>query len=114
VAGLLAEWDVYVHSTTTAEGMGTAVAEAMMAGLPCLVTDIEVMHEVCGPEGAAYAPAAAPAAWGETLLAIIDGRERRAQLGCAAQDRARRLFGLSEVAARYLQTIRPNAAKGAS
>jgi glycosyltransferase involved in cell wall biosynthesis len=108
VAGLLAEWDVYVHSTTTAEGMGTAVAEAMMAGLPCLVTDIEVMREVCGPEGAAYAPAAAPAAWGEALLAIIDDRGRRAQLGSAAQDRARRLFGLSEVAARYLRTIRPN------
>src|SRR5262249_23242762 len=51
VAPLLARWDIYVHSTTEAEGMGTAVAEAMLAGLPCVVTDLPMMREICGPDG---------------------------------------------------------------
>ena len=111
VADLIAGWDIYLHSTTEAEGMGTAVAEAMMAGLPCVVSDIAVMREVCGQGAAIYARPADPAAWGDALLKLIGNREQRAAMGDAAQNRARDLFALSEVAVRYLRTIRPNGTK---
>ena len=107
VAALIAGWDVYVHSTTTAEGMGTAVAEAMMAGLPCVVSDIAVMREVCGPNGAIYAGPANSREWGQALLKLIADRGRRVELGCAARKRARDLFALPQVVASYLNVIRP-------
>jgi glycosyltransferase involved in cell wall biosynthesis len=111
VDSLLAEWDIYVHSTTAAEGMGTAVAEAMMAGLPCVVSDLSVMREVCGDDGALYFPASNAAALGQALIELIENRPRRKMLGLAAQDRARRMFALSQVAEAYLATAFPSRAK---
>jgi glycosyltransferase involved in cell wall biosynthesis len=111
VGPLLAEWDIYVHSTTAAEGMGTAVAEAMMAGLPCVVSDLSVMHEVCGDDGALYFPAANAAALGQALIELIENQPRRNRLGLAAQDRARRMFALSQVAEAYLAAAFPSRAK---
>jgi glycosyltransferase involved in cell wall biosynthesis len=111
VGPLLAEWDIYVHSTTAAEGMGTAVAEAMMAGLPCIVSDLDVMREVCGDDGAHYVPAADAAALGQVLLLLIEDRARREALGLAAQTRARRIFARPQVAEAYLQVVSPDPAK---
>jgi len=107
VGPLLAEWDIYVHSTTAAEGMGTAVAEAMMAGLPCIVSDLAVMREVCGDDGANYAATADPVALGRALVQLIEDRPRREALGRAAQNRARRMFALPQVAEAYLRVIAP-------
>lgn len=104
VAPLLETWDIYVHSTTAHEGMGTAVAEAMAAGLPCLVSDLPVMREVCG-DAACYAAAGDPAAFGRALFDLIPDRARRECLGAAAQRRAERLFSRDEVAAAYLRTV---------
>ncbi len=105
VGPLLSQWDIYVHSTTQSEGMGTAVAEAMMAGLPCLVSDLGVMREVCGPEGAAYAPAGDAEGFASELLRLIDDRDRRETLGHAAQERARRMFGLSQASSAYARVV---------
>ncbi len=111
VGPLLAAWDIYVHSTTAAEGMGTAVAEAMMAGLPCIASDLAVMREVCGDDGADYVPAADAAALGQALLLLIEDRAHREALGLAAQRRARRIFALPQVAGAYLQVVSPNLVK---
>jgi glycosyltransferase involved in cell wall biosynthesis len=105
VGPLLAEWDVYLHSTTAAEGMGTAMAEAMTAGLPCLASDLPMMREVGGDTGAVYAPAGDSAALGQALLQLIENRGRREELGRAAQDRARGLFTLPQVAGSYLRIV---------
>jgi glycosyltransferase involved in cell wall biosynthesis len=113
VSPLLAKWDIYVHSTTNSEGMGTAVAEAMMSGLPCLVSDIEVMREVCGQDGAAYAPAGDANGFSEALLQLIQDKARRETLGGAAQSRARRMFGSSQIASAYARLAFPGAAIGA-
>jgi glycosyltransferase involved in cell wall biosynthesis len=105
VVSLLPEWDVYVHSTSEAEGMGTAVAEAMAAGLPCLVSDLEVMREVCGASGAAYARAGDADKFGEELVRLVEDRDRREALGLAAQIRARQMFGASQIAAAYANLV---------
>jgi glycosyltransferase involved in cell wall biosynthesis len=107
VGPLLAEWDIYVHSTTESEGMGTAVAEAMMSGLPCLVSDLGVMREVCGPEGALYAAAGDVNAFSDALIRLIRDRELRETLGGAAQGRARRMFDASQVASAYMGLVFP-------
>jgi glycosyltransferase involved in cell wall biosynthesis len=101
----LRAWDIYIHSTTAAEGMGTAVAEAMMAGLPCIVSDLAVMREVCGPEGAVYFPAGNAGVLAEKLMQLVENHARRKALGLAAQSRARELFAPDRVAAAYLELV---------
>ena len=101
VQDLLPQWDAYLHSTTDREGMGTAVAEAMMSGLPCLVTDLAVMREVCGPEGAVYAPAGDAEATARALVGLIDDRKRREALGFQARERARRMFAMDSMVKGY-------------
>jgi glycosyltransferase involved in cell wall biosynthesis len=110
VVPLLKQWDIYVHSTTVDEGMGTSAAEAMLAGLPCVVSDLKVMREVCGDDGANYAAAADPAALGQALVQLIENRARRKALGLAAQVRARQMFGLPQCANAYLRVVFPNLA----
>lgn len=105
VRPLLTGWDIYVHSTTRAEGMGTAVAEAMMAGLPCVVTDLPVMREVCG-DTAMYAVERSATSWADAILGLIAGVNQRTLLGAAAQVRARKMFSAAECARQYLEMVR--------
>jgi glycosyltransferase involved in cell wall biosynthesis len=51
VAGFLGMLDLFCYFTTTREGMGNALAEALTFGLPCVVSDLPVMHEVAGEPG---------------------------------------------------------------
>jgi glycosyltransferase involved in cell wall biosynthesis len=107
VAPLLAKWDIYAHSTTESEGMGTAVAEAMLSGLPCLVSDLDVMREVCGTEGAVFAPAGNADGFSQGLLRLIQDRALRETLGGAAKARARRLFGSAQIGSAYARLVFP-------
>lgn len=108
VSKLLPEWDVFAYSTTESEGMGTAVAEAMMAGLPCLVSDLPVMREICGSKGAAFAPVGDADGFARALLELIHNQQHREALGFAAKSRAHQLFGLSETADAYARALFPN------
>jgi glycosyltransferase involved in cell wall biosynthesis len=86
--------------------MGTSIAEAMMAGLPCIVSDLKVMREVCGGDNdTLYFPAANATALGQALLQLLDDRARREALGLAAQRRARRMFAVPQVAQAYLRVV---------
>jgi glycosyltransferase involved in cell wall biosynthesis len=44
----LMQMDIFVYSTTPREGLGNAVSEAMACGLPCIVSDLPMMHELVG------------------------------------------------------------------
>ncbi len=105
VEPLLRSWDVYIHATTDREGMGTALAEAMMAGLPCLVSDLPVMREVGGADGACYTPVADPVAMGRAMLELLADRERRERLGQAAQERARPRFSPAQFTRAYERVV---------
>jgi glycosyltransferase involved in cell wall biosynthesis len=105
VAPLLATWDIYAHSTTAAEGMGTALAEAMLAGLPCVVSDLPVMREVSGPDGAIWVRSRDANAWACALLLLAADPKQRAVLGEAARRQARERFSAGRCAARYLELV---------
>lgn len=103
----LPTWDVYVHSTTVAEGMGIAVAEAMLTGLPCVVSDLPVMREICGKAGARYAAAGQPEDWAKLLTELLADVDARRELGRAAQLWARRTFSVRRFSAGYIQVLQP-------
>jgi glycosyltransferase involved in cell wall biosynthesis len=105
VPTLLRQWDIYLHSTTPQEGMGNAVAEAMMSGLPCILSDIRVMREVGGEEAARYAQAGGTEAWAKEIKRLLADSSARRTIGTAAQERAKRLFDASAVAERYLHLL---------
>jgi glycosyltransferase involved in cell wall biosynthesis len=46
VAGLLSILDVFVHPATTREGFGLSIAEAMIAKIPVIVTDIPAVNTI--------------------------------------------------------------------
>jgi glycosyltransferase involved in cell wall biosynthesis len=50
VYNLLNQWDIFVYSTTPKEGLGSVVAEAMANGLPCILCDLPMMHELAPVE----------------------------------------------------------------
>lgn len=46
VYAYLQQLDLFVYSTTPAEGLGNVVTEAMANGLPCLLSDLPMMREI--------------------------------------------------------------------
>jgi glycosyltransferase involved in cell wall biosynthesis len=76
------------------EGLPVALLEAMMAGLPCVVTDVGGMPEavVHGATGAVV-PARDPAALADALSAYVADPERVVRHGGAARERALDAYG---------------------
>ncbi|MGN6549712.1 MAG: glycosyltransferase family 4 protein [Pararhizobium sp.] len=70
---------------TIYEGFGIPVAEAMAAGLPAIVSDIPIMHEVAG-ESASYVSAREPEAWAAAIgTAAARSGEARATIAAAGR-----------------------------
>ena len=101
IPSLLRQWDLFVYSTTTDEGMGSAVAEALMAGLPALVCDIPVMREVCG-DAAEYFAVAASGDLAKSAVQLIGDPARRSILAQAARARALDRYSPRRIAELYL------------
>ena len=76
---LLGSMDLFAMSTTSAEGFGIVMIEAMAAGLPVIASDVSACREVLG-DGAAgvLVPPADVAAWAHQLrLLMLDEAGRR-------------------------------------
>ena len=70
------------------EGFGTAIVEAMAAGLPVILSDIPPHKEVAGAAGM-FIPAGNAEALAVALKALLDDPSLRNKLGDKAQERAK-------------------------
>src|SRR5204863_7697125 len=98
--------DVFVFSTTNAEGFGIALAEAMAVGLPVVASDVPACREVLdgGRGGRLVPPKDGPALAGAILGLLADGAGARA-LGEAAAELARARFDVTDCARKYFDYL---------
>jgi glycosyltransferase involved in cell wall biosynthesis len=86
VAGILARGPVFV-STACYEPFGLAVLEAAQAGCALVLSDIPSFRELW--DGAAmFVPPSNDTALAQVILDLMQDRERRTALSCAARERA--------------------------
>lgn len=88
-----------------AEGFCVAVAEAMAVGLPVLVSDIPVFHEVVGGAGV-YADPTSPQAIAEAVKALQTDPKRADQLGSENLRRIHSTFTLEKTAQGYAEAYK--------
>jgi len=105
---LIAAFDVFVSPTNGGgEGFGVAVAEAMLAGLPVVTSEVGAAPELIGHGAAGIIAGAQDAdAWRRAILLLAGNPSLCARLGLAAKERAGRLFSVDDVAARLLEIYR--------
>lgn len=80
------------------EGLPFALLEAMMAGLPCVASDVGDIAAVLGPTGVVVPPER-PAELAAALRTLIDSPERRRELGAAAHERVRERHSVARMVA---------------
>ncbi|WP_336630470.1 MULTISPECIES: glycosyltransferase [unclassified Microbacterium] len=102
-AALLADHAVLV-SASLDEGYGLPVAEALELGVPAVVTDMPIFHEVAGG-GALYAPGTDPAAFAAAVRSLDDPERHTAVVAAGAAHIAR--FSWARSAAVLLEALAP-------
>jgi len=95
-------FDVFVLPSLY-EGFPFAILEAMSAGLPCVVSDVDgngesVLHEKTGY----VLPVSDTEQWVNSLQTLINTRNKRAEFGCAGFDRFQQEFDVSVMARRTM------------
>jgi len=98
-------------SSSLDEGFGIPLIEAMAAGTPVVVSDIDIFHEVAG-DAALFAPATDADAFA-AALAQLDDEQTWLQLSRAALDQAKK-FSWQASAARLLDVLDEVARAGGS
>lgn len=98
---ILAASDLYVQPSLS-EGFCVALVEAMACGLPAVVSDLPVLHEVAGDAGV-FVPPTAVEAFADRTLGLLADDGRRAEIGRRAAERARREFPIEETARAYAE-----------
>ncbi len=102
VPELLGQLDVFVFSTSIAEGFGIALAEALAAELPVVASDVPACREVLD-EGRAgrLVPSGDDIRMAEAIEALLDAPDTARQLARAGAERARALFSAEACAQAY-------------
>jgi len=100
---LLAASDVFLNPTLRGEGLPLAVAEAMAAGLPCVLSAAggSVETAVEGESGFFFRPGDVHGA-GKALTALLTDRELCRRMGGAARERAAREFDADKMTDAYI------------
>jgi len=106
VADLLSGYELFVLPSRT-EGLPVSIMEAMLAGLPIVVTDVgsvreEVTHGVHG----LVVPPEDPAALAAAINELMADPARRAVMGAAARERAEEMFTVATTVERYCGVYR--------
>jgi len=97
-------WEAFVFSTTGGEGFGIAAAEAMAAGLPCVLSDVAALREVAG-NSAYYARQGSPADICAKMLEVIQRPSEAQTMADEGRRRAQTLYSAEAFARRYLQEL---------
>jgi glycosyltransferase involved in cell wall biosynthesis len=84
-------------------GCPNASLEAMAHGLPVLATAVGGLSEQIAPGAGLLVPPRDPAAFAEALVELAASPGKRAAMGRAARERARRLFSMELMLERYGQ-----------
>jgi glycosyltransferase involved in cell wall biosynthesis len=87
VTSVLSAADIFLLGSAFGEGISLAVGEAMLCGLPCVVTDVGGNGRLVGETGIVVPPRDT-AAIREAILALARDPERRRMLGDLARARA--------------------------
>lgn len=101
IGGLLEHADIYVHPAY-AEGFGIAVAEAMMAEKPIIVSDAGALPELIENEksGLVVDPFDAKV-WAEAIIKLIENKSIADQFGENAGERAQIMFSIKRYIENY-------------
>ena len=107
VPAFLDRLDVFCYVTTDDEGMGSALAEAMARGLPCIANELPVMREVVGdgPLSAALIVAPDPRSVCEAIDHLLRDTAERRRLSEAAWRRAVEVFSPERIVRCYLSSL---------
>jgi glycosyltransferase involved in cell wall biosynthesis len=102
----MAHWDLFAYSTTDREGLGNALVEAMMLGLPCVVTDAGPMRELVGdPPGAVIVPAGIPILLADAMSQLLADQHLRKKISISGRKRANDAFSQERCTWGYLSEI---------
>jgi glycosyltransferase involved in cell wall biosynthesis len=101
---ILSRADAFVLPSWS-EGFCVAVAEAMALGLPVVVSDIPVFHEVVGEEGV-FADPERSESLADALRHLVANPEEGERRGRANRRRICRHFTLQDTAAKYVEAYR--------
>ncbi len=96
VPELMRSFDVFVLSSRS-EGFPNVVAEAMLQGTPCIVTDVGDAAEIVGDTGWVVAPNDVDALASAMLQAANITPEQRQQRGAAARERIINNYGIDKM-----------------
>jgi glycosyltransferase involved in cell wall biosynthesis len=108
VYGRIANWDLFTFATTEQEGMGSAIAEAMMLGLPCVVTEIGPTRDFAGdgPQPAVkLVPPRDPVTMAKAITALIPDISARSTLSIAGYEYAMTRFHPQAFARAYARHL---------
>jgi glycosyltransferase involved in cell wall biosynthesis len=103
---LLGKADLFAFSTTTAEGFGIALIEAMAAGLPILASDVPACREVLKDGTSGYlVPAGEVEAWIDALHQLMTSQPLRSALANNASSQAS-TYDSRITAKRWIEVLR--------
>lgn len=100
---VMKDWDLFLYGTTTREGLGGTVAEALSMGLPVVATDLPMVRE-WDPRGQyiTYCRASDPHDMAVIALALLGDMERRKKIHRTAPVYFHEFFSAEKFAYNYI------------
>ncbi|HZY81114.1 MAG TPA: glycosyltransferase [Cyclobacteriaceae bacterium] len=102
VYNYLRSWHIFTYATTPEEGLGSAVAEAMSNGLPCILSDLPMLRELAPGAEAVWFEAGNAQDLAEKVIALWKDPASRRQLSDKAYAHAERAFAVQRFINDYI------------